>query len=194
MHMQPSLIPSRPPAGTEARPPRQRGKRGPSLAGTLASFAVAGLLGACALPQHPDSAAPPTDPYNPAATQLLDDTQWQLTGWTDASGKPRELPASTSTNPLTLQMSTESGTRRASGFSGCNRFTGTYDLRDGKLAFGPLAATRMACPPGGAGALEQPYLDALSHIAKTGVQMKPPQGLQLTLDDGQVLLFARIAR
>jgi heat shock protein HslJ len=34
-----------------------------------------------------------------------------------------------------------------SGFSGCNRIRGTYTYADGKLSFGPLAGTRMACPP-----------------------------------------------
>jgi heat shock protein HslJ len=33
------------------------------------------------------------------------------------------------------------------GFAGCNNFRGTYTFADGKLTFGPLAATRMACPP-----------------------------------------------
>ncbi len=35
---------------------------------------------------------------------------------------------------------------KASGSSGCNRFGATANL-DGGLRFGPLAATRMACPP-----------------------------------------------
>jgi heat shock protein HslJ len=34
-----------------------------------------------------------------------------------------------------------------SGFSGCNRFFGTYSFVDGALTFGPLVTTRMACPP-----------------------------------------------
>lgn len=34
----------------------------------------------------------------------------------------------------------------ASGMSGCNRFTGRYELTGEGLAFGPLAMTRMACP------------------------------------------------
>lgn len=33
-----------------------------------------------------------------------------------------------------------------SGFSGCNRFFGTYSFVDGALTFGPLVSTRMACP------------------------------------------------
>ena len=34
------------------------------------------------------------------------------------------------------------------GSSGCNRFRGTYTFQNGALTFGPLAGTRMACPPG----------------------------------------------
>lgn len=36
---------------------------------------------------------------------------------------------------------------QVSGTGGCNRYTGTYDLTDDTLSFGPLAATRKACPP-----------------------------------------------
>jgi heat shock protein HslJ len=164
----------------------------------LATFAAAAFVAGCALPQHPDTAAPPTDPYNPAATQLLDDTQWALTRWTDASGRPRTLPQVNEDNQgsqaLTLDFSTESGRRRASGFSGCNRFSGEYSLKNGKLAFGPLAGTRMACATGMGAALEQPYLDGLAHVAKSGVQMNPPQALELTLDNGDVLIFTRRAK
>ncbi len=39
---------------------------------------------------------------------------------------------------------TDSG--RAQGQGGCNSFSGTYTAEDGTLAFGPLAATRRACP------------------------------------------------
>src|SRR5438128_10325 len=109
-----------------------------------AAIMLASLMSGCAMPKHTDASAPPTDPYNPAATQLLDDTQWELTAWTDANGQPRALPAhGEGGQPITLDFSTESGRRRANGFSGCNRYTGPYDLKDGKLSFGPLAGTRM---------------------------------------------------
>ncbi|WP_244816103.1 META domain-containing protein [Caballeronia sp. Lep1P3] len=157
-----------------------------------AAIVAASLVSACAMPRHSDASAPPTDPYNPAATQLLDDTQWQLTDWTDANGQPRAVPyGAEGGEPLTLVFSTESGHRRASGFSGCNRFAGAYDLKDGQLALRPLAGTRMACASGIGSALERPYLDGLAHVAKSGVQMNPPQSLRLTLDDGAVLTFAR---
>ena len=37
--------------------------------------------------------------------------------------------------------------RRVTGFGGCNRFFGTYRLRDGgELEFSQMVSTRMACP------------------------------------------------
>lgn len=34
-----------------------------------------------------------------------------------------------------------------SGSGGCNRYGGTADITGSSISFGPLAATRMACPP-----------------------------------------------
>lgn len=174
-------------------------------------FAMAALLAACAIPRHTDASAPEPDPFNPAATQLLDNTQWQLVEWKNADGTMRAVPgggaasaASAASSaaasapgpdarPVTLDLSTANGQRRASGFSGCNRYTGTYMLKDGLLSFGPLAGTRMACL-GGAQAIEGAYLAALTHIARTGVQMREPQQLLLVLDNGDRLTFSRRAQ
>ena len=157
---------------------------------TLTALTVATLLTACAMPTHPDAKAPPPDPFNPAATQLLDDTSWDLTSWKQADGTLRAVPGADSGAPITLALSTAGGQRRASGFSGCNRYMGTYGLKDGKLGLGLLAGTRMACATPG-GQIEGPYLDALAHIERTGVQMRAPQELQLILENGDTLTFAR---
>ena len=169
---------------------------------SILTLAFGAALAGCTMPTHPDSAAPPTDPYNPAATQLLDDTQWQLISWADADGKTRPVPSSPAGSsgggaggaPITLNFSTQGGQRKTNGFSGCNRFAGTYDLADGKLSFGPLASTRMACAPGPGSALEQPFLHGLTNIEKTGVQMQPPQQLQITLKNGDVMTFTQGAQ
>ncbi len=201
MSMQPSRLQT---AQTSTRSrvhaavPRSR----PSFAAvvSIAALAFSSMLAGCALPTHPDSAAPPTDPYNPAATQLLDDTQWQLASWADANGKTRPVPGSSDASagragePITLNFSTQGGQRKTNGFSGCNRFAGTYDLTDGKLTFGPLASTRMACAPGPGSSLEQPFLSGLASIDKTGVQMRPPQELQITLKNGDVMKFTQRAQ
>ena len=196
MFMRPSpLHPARSSARSWVHAAFSRAK--PAFGASVSVIAVtcASVLAGCALPTHPDSAAPPTDPYNPAATQLLDDTQWQLTSWINADGKARPVPtAGTDGEPITLNLSTANGQRRANGFAGCNRFMGTYDLNGGKLSFGPLAGTRMACASGPGSALETPFLDGLASIEKTGVQMRPPQQLQITLKNGDVMTFTQSAK
>jgi heat shock protein HslJ len=44
----------------------------------------------------------------------------------------------------------------------CNRGTGAYRIGDGTIALGPIATTRMACPPGSLG---EPYLRDLQRAA-----------------------------
>ncbi|MDQ0622302.1 META domain-containing protein [Paraburkholderia graminis] len=156
----------------------------------LAALSVAALLGACAIPKHPDSEAAAPDPFNPAATQLLDDTSWTLTAWKQSDGTARTVPFANLGTPITLTLSTAGGQRHASGFSGCNRYMGSYALKDGKLSFGTLGGTRMACATPG-GQIESTYLNALTHIARTGVQMRAPQQMQLVLDNGDTLVFER---
>ncbi|WP_186118496.1 META domain-containing protein [Burkholderia gladioli] len=180
----------KPSAAARTRPSFVRSLRAPLAAISLAALA------ACAIPTHPDSSAPPSDPFNPAAIQLIDDTSWQLASWRNADGTQRELPpqdqgANGQPAVPTLTLSTADGVRRASGFSGCNRFGGTYAVKNGLLSFGPLAGTRMACPNSAGGRLEAPYLDALAHVTKAGLQMQAPQQLYLVTQDGATLTFSR---
>ena len=68
----------------------------------------------------------------------LENVEWTLT---ELEGAP--LPAASRPAP-TLKLSSKE--RRASGFAGCNRFTGGYELVDERLRFTGVATTRMACP------------------------------------------------
>jgi heat shock protein HslJ len=51
---------------------------------------------------------------------------------------------------------------RVSGNASCNKFSGTVKITGNLVAFGPLAATRMACASGLANAQEAAYLKALT--------------------------------
>lgn len=168
--------------------PRRVARFIPYVRTALVALSVAALCSACAIPKHPDSEAAPPDPFNPAATQLLDNTSWVLTAWKQADGTARAIPSADQGAPVTLVLSTATGQRHASGFSGCNRYMGSYALKDGKLSFGTLGGTRMACATPG-GQIEGPYLNALEHIERTGVQMRAPQQMQLMLDNGDTLTF-----
>jgi heat shock protein HslJ len=156
----------------------------------LAALSVAALCSACSMPLHTDADATLPDPFNGAAAQLLDNTSWVLVDWKQADGTPHAVPTAEQGAPITLALSTATGQRHASGFSGCNRYMGNYALKDGKLSFDTIASTRMACNTAG-GQIEGAYLNALAHIDRTGVQMRAPQQMQLVLNNGDTLMFNR---
>jgi heat shock protein HslJ len=54
------------------------------------------------------------------------------------------------------------------GNAGCNRFSGSYTLEEGRLVVGPVAATKKMCPAEVMGQ-EQRFLRALGEIEKVSV-------------------------
>jgi len=66
-------------------------------------------------------------------------TTWRLT---ELNGK---TPAET-TGKTFAQLVLDGSQNRYSGSSGCNRLTGTIELKDDSLTFGAGASTMMACP------------------------------------------------
>ncbi len=74
-------------------------------------------------------------------------------------------PAGAGGKTVDLQFLAEE--KRAAGFSGCNRYTGSYDPEGASehgssLKLGPMAGTMMACPEGTE--LERNYLQALGRV------------------------------
>ncbi len=70
-----------------------------------------------------------------------------------------------------------------SGFSGCNRFMGGYERREGQLQFGLLASTMMACMEGMA--QEKDFLDALARAKMFNIS---GESLALYSDEEQIIL------
>jgi len=70
--------------------------------------------------------------------------------------------------PATLRFDETSG--RASGYAGCNQFSGSYTLSGTSVSFGPLAMTRMACAQGGE--RESRYTMALEQATEWKVTSK----------------------
>lgn len=90
-----------------------------------------------------DEAAPAADeakPVDPAAPPAPVDAAAIAGTWIaeEVNGAP------TAAKVVSWLKLTDAG--RAQGQGGCNSYTGTFKLEDGTLAFGPLAATRRACP------------------------------------------------
>ncbi len=126
-------------------------------------------LGACAAGEG----KPPAGGETP-----LVGTRWVLTKLGETNVAPAEREAF-----LTLQASDQ----RASGYAGCNMFAGPYQLAGDKLSFGPLAMTRMACPPPGM-AVEGGYANALR-----GAKAYKIAGQTMTLTDDAGKSLATLA-
>jgi heat shock protein HslJ len=74
---------------------------------------------------------------------------------------------------------------QASGFAGCNSFSGGYAADGSRLTFSALGATRMACEQGMQ--LERDYFAALE---ATRTFRLTPQGLELLGESGVLARFA----
>jgi heat shock protein HslJ len=95
------------------------------------------------------------------AGETLADRDWALV----ALGDP-PAPIGATAHPPTLRL--DSKDTRASGFAGCNRFSGSFELAGARLTFGPLLSTKMACERGMD--VEQRYLDALGKVDAWSVE------------------------
>lgn len=70
----------------------------------------------------------------------LEGTYWKLV---EAGGKAPKSAA----DRFDAHIRFEAETKRVSGYSAVNNFSGTYEASGSKLRFGPVAATRRAGPP-----------------------------------------------
>jgi heat shock protein HslJ len=108
----------------------------------------------CAAGAMPDQNTHSRDPQS-----LLSKTwQWVLTI------TPVEKITVTDPERYTIML-TEDGKLQAR--FDCNRGGGEYEISEGKLSFGPLMSTRMACPEG---TLDRPFMRDLQRVASFFVQ------------------------
>lgn len=94
---------------------------------------------------------------------------------------PRHYPDGVPT--LELEMDG----KRVSGFAGCNRYFGTFELAGQQLSFSPMGSTRMACPS--TMQLESRFLEILSG-QKLHYTFSAGNTLQLT-GNGHTLVFGK---
>lgn len=112
----------------------------------------------------------------PEATVSLNGS-WQLAGGTALRPTSQNVP-----------FLTFAGTQ-VSGSAGCNRLTGSVQAQAGRVTFGPLATTRVACAPA-VNAQESAFLRFLAEPnLRASVQ---GQILTLTAPSGRTLVFRRV--
>ena len=101
--------------------------------------------------------------------------------WVLVSLGTQAMPADSTKRP-TLQLDT--GTLHVSGFTGCNRYSGSFIARGDSLAFGPVVSTKMFCEA--TSELETAFLKALGETATYRVS---DSELVLRTRDGQEARF-----
>ncbi len=82
-----------------------------------------------------------------------------------------------------------SGDGKFSSTVGCNRIAGAPRIEGDRVTFGPLATTRMACPPA-LGAAETKYLAALN--AARSFRLEDSKLILLGENGEQLIVFARV--
>jgi len=82
-----------------------------------------------------------------------------------------------------LQITFNESEKSVSGYSGCNRFTGSFVITGSTIKIGPLASTRMACQPE-KNDIESKMLQALSDVNSFTIE----NGILTLQKDGSNLL------
>jgi len=112
------------------------------------------------------------------ATAPLQGTFWKLIQIAGKSMPGHEGPAAGMHKTRDIGILLDKQGQRLSGFSGCNRLMGAYQVNQQALSFTELGGTRMACPAASM-ALEQQVLQLLR-----GTQAFRIDGQALVLTDG----------
>jgi len=113
----------------------------------------------------------------PRTSSGLTDTEWRLLS---IRAEPLELTDESRRPHLSL---TEEN-KLASGYAGCNRFSGGWQSDGDSIEFGNMAVTMMACADGND--TEQAFLQALGEVTRYDLS---GERLQLLQDGTELLLF-----
>ena len=127
------------------------------------------LAGCCRIPVSPNASTP--------AALAFEGPTWQLA----APGTQGADLAGTDKPPVTARFSAG----QVSGFSGCNRYMGTFTLDRDSVVIGPLAGTMMACPEPQM-AVEKAFLGVLTGTLRYAIS---GDRLTLTPVSGVPLVF-----
>jgi heat shock protein HslJ len=170
-----------------------RGLATPTRCTRVALIGLAALtLAACAHPRRPSGPAAYQPTYQ---SDFLAQTNWQLARWTRPGGALRPIPHGDKPNdpPITISFIHEGYSLNVAGYDGCNNYSSNYAVNAGQLVIttNPLTSGPPCSAPAQA-ALEGDYLSALLRIRTTDADnYGNPSRLTLTLDNGEILDFAR---
>lgn len=141
-------------------------------------------LGACA------QVMPTCNAVNSPPVRDLAGTQWELIRWhytspNDGKTRQRAVPHSGMSSAISLNISANG--QMASGFTGCNNFTGQIISSDWGLVLDKVTSTRKACQSNIA-ELETKFLNYLGNYR---TMVRDGDRLIIMTRDGEVLSFSQ---
>jgi len=146
------------------------------------------LMGALILGGCSSNLLEPCSCSSPPLSEL--NGTWELTGWNlpPQNGQVRLRTIPHGDNGESLKMTFDQANQRLSGFSGCNRFTGSVKDDPKGIIIGNLASTRMMCAQERMSQLEQDFLYQLKDYRSFKIDKNQ---LLLIGRDGDVLGFTK---
>jgi len=149
----------------------------------LATILLAILLTSCSVFNQKDKASAKkidNKTKNGLSLQELDlfQTEWELIKM--GAAKPK---LTATDNNISILFSKDNS--HFAGFSGCNRYSGKYDIKKEKLLFDNIISTKMACPEADM-TFETNYLNALNKVNNFAIN---GDTLFLKKDERAVLIF-----
>ena len=91
---------------------------------------------------------------------------------------------------MTLQFSEQNGKKAIAGFSGCNQYTGGYEVTGDRLSAPRLAVTKRACVTPQRTQIETEYLKALDDgVSASRTDTRNGPELTFKTENGDVLVF-----
>ena len=145
---------------------------------TLLYFVLFGIFfSACSMIEVPQVDDPQSASDQDSVTEntSLDGTSWIL----------RDYGVTTLRDDLTISAQFKDG--QVAGSSGCNTYSGSYQLDKDKITFGPLATTMMAClEPSDVMELERIFLEWMSDAQTYDLTTDQ---LKVFRADGEALTF-----
>lgn len=127
----------------------------------IAAICCAIFFTGCSVDGNENVSAKSLDSISDKPAAGFANTYWKLT---ELNGNPAEL----GNGQKELHLITGSKDKQVHGFSGCNRYSGSYTLSGDQLTFGQMISTRMACLDDKN--QETAYLQALTNVRRFAIE------------------------
>lgn len=153
---------------------------------------AAAVLAGCSTATGRAQAQGPGAAQAATTSDSLAQTHWRLVRWQSPDGSDYPLQLGQIYPPLSIAFTARNRDYRVAGYSGCNEFSGTYQLQGGKLIITLPSSHALSCGTPDLREAERAYLSALAHISTFTLDSGgSPHQMTFNVRNGDILTFLR---